>query len=327
MAANISYKALKEAGVTLRKIENAFVTGGTGVVGNALIRYLLAKNINVTALVRPNSYRAQFLPRSDKLKIIKADLNSAAQKGMSVSSHEHDVFFHLAWEGSLGDKVANRNDLPLQMKNINMAYEAVQLCKNINCKTFVMTGSQAEFGVQQNVITENNVRNPNTAYGIAKCCAKDITKLFCEINHIRHIWPVLFSVYGLYDETESMIKCTLDAIKKGSKISYTRGEQQWDYLYAKDVAFALLLLAERGRSGESYNVAYGTSRPLAEYIREIYEVANVRDTIRFGEISYDSNRPMNLSADITKLRNETGFEPKYCFRDGIAELIKNLKIS
>ena len=40
-----------------RVISNVIVTGGTGVTGNALVRYLLKNNIKVTAIIRENSIR------------------------------------------------------------------------------------------------------------------------------------------------------------------------------------------------------------------------------------------------------------------------------
>ena len=44
-----------------RTIKHAFVTGATGLLGNNLVRALLKKNIQVTALVRSMD-KAQKLP-------------------------------------------------------------------------------------------------------------------------------------------------------------------------------------------------------------------------------------------------------------------------
>ena len=41
-------------------VRKAIVTGGTGVTGNALVKYLLQKGIEVIVLVRPGSFRRSF---------------------------------------------------------------------------------------------------------------------------------------------------------------------------------------------------------------------------------------------------------------------------
>lgn len=48
-------------------IKRTIVTGGTRVTGNALVKYLLQQNIEVTALVRLNSFRRFFLPVKHQL--------------------------------------------------------------------------------------------------------------------------------------------------------------------------------------------------------------------------------------------------------------------
>ncbi|MDE7062180.1 MAG: NAD-dependent epimerase/dehydratase family protein, partial [Lachnospiraceae bacterium] len=48
-------------------IKKVIVTGGTGVTGNALVKYLLQQKIEVTALVRPGSFRRRFLPEGHPL--------------------------------------------------------------------------------------------------------------------------------------------------------------------------------------------------------------------------------------------------------------------
>ncbi len=308
-------------------MNHVIVTGGTGVTGNALVRSLLSHNIIVTALVRPKSFRRKYLPEGHAmLEVVECGMEQYSSIHEQLKPGEYDAFFHLSWDGSTGTaKLSNRNNCGLQTKNIPFALEAVELCRRLNCPTFVMTGSQAEYGPKTHPIAEDEERKPVNAYGVAKQCAEDMTRILCREYGIRHIWPILFSVYGPNDATESLIDKSVRALLRGDSIPYTAGLQEWDYLYSYDAARALILLAEKGQDGEVYHVGNGVQRPLYKYIREIYEVLAPDLEPRLGEIPYSENTMMFLGADTTKLFETTGFVPSYSFKDGIREIAESIR--
>ena len=74
-------------------IKHVIVTGGIGVTGNALVKYLLQQNIEVTALVRPNSFRRCYLPEEHPLlQVVECGMESYGQNGERLSSKQYDVF-------------------------------------------------------------------------------------------------------------------------------------------------------------------------------------------------------------------------------------------
>lgn len=303
-------------------LKHVIVTGGTGVTGNALVRYLLNKNIHVTAFVRKGSCRCSSMPSHPNLTILFCNMDEYEKLGSKLTE-TYDAFFHLAWDGSMGkEKVDNRNNILLQEKNIHYMLNAVELCREIHCPVFVATGSQAEYGRCEGVITEETHTFPENGYGIAKLCAGQMTRILCKKYGIRHIWARLFSVYGPYDGAQSLIDTSIHKLKNGHKTAYTKGEQIWDYLYSYDAAKALALLAEKGKDGEVYCVANGHSRPLREYIIEMHEIVAPETVPVFGEIPYGENQVMQMMPDITKLVKDTGFMPDYTFLEGIAEIVK-----
>ena len=309
------------------EIKSAIVTGGTGVTGNALIRYLLDKGVEVTALVRKNSIRAKYLPEHEKLRIVWCGLEEYDSIDDQLSDREYDAFFHLAWEGSKGkEKVANRNNFRMQNMNTTYALDAVELCHRLGCGTFVMTGSQAEYGPVEGACSENNPKLPVNGYGMAKLCAEGMTRLLCHEYGIRHIWPILFSVYGPRDATESMIDTSIRNIMDGIENSYTKGEQIWNYLYSFDASKAIVLLAEMGEDGEFYNVASKVNKPLGDYIRELYDTVKPGTEPVLGGRPYPGGKFMSLQADTTKLVMLTGFKEDYSFKDGIREIMESLDI-
>lgn len=302
-------------------MEHVLVSGGTGVTGSALVRHLLDKGARVTLLARPNSPRMHFLPLEHPgLEVIECPLGNYASLASKLDFRP-DAFLHLAWEGSRGkEKVNNRDNMPMQALNIMHDLDAVELCRGLECPVFLATGTQAEYGPQAGPAREEMPCKPENGYGAAKLCAMAMSRILCRNYGIRHIWARLFSVYGPWDATESLIDNSIKALKKGISPAYTPGEQIWDYLYAFDAAEALCLLAEKGRDGLIYNVASGNARPLAEYINIIHKVINPKIAPRLGAIPYRSGQPMRLEADISRLAAHTGFRPRFSFEEGIAEI-------
>ena len=321
-----------EAGMGESKlmIKHALITGGTGVTGNALVRYLLQQNIAVTALIRPDSFRRRFLPEGQELlTIVECGMENYLTIAPKLKGKSYDVFFHLAWDGSTGtQKVNNRNNVRLQNQNTSYAIDAVELCHSIQCPVFIMTGSQAEYGRKDSAVTEGMEKHPENGYGMAKLCAEGMTRILCRQYGIRHVWPILFSVYGPYDNTQSLIDTSIRRLLLQEKeLLFTAGEQQWDYLYSYDAAKALLLLAEKGRDGECYHVASGRIKHLYEYIEMIFRVVAPGRQPEFGALPYAPDQVMQLSADISKLKHDTGFEPEYEFEEGIRKILEQVKES
>ena len=97
----------------MQGIKRAVVTGPTGTIGLALVKKLIEENIEVYAVCRPNSDRANVLPVSPLLHRVDCDLTEISRVP-SMINKKCDAFFHLAWMGTRDrDK---RMDMHLQEK-------------------------------------------------------------------------------------------------------------------------------------------------------------------------------------------------------------------
>ena len=296
-------------------MKSAVITGATGAIGTALISELVSKGVRVLVLAREDSPRNSRIPQSPLAEVrycSLAELHSLKAEG------EYDVFYHLAWSGTFGSA---RNDIYLQNKNVEYALDAVSAAKRLGCRVFIGAGSQAEYGRVEGMLRPDTPAFPENGYGIAKLCAGQMTREYAGQLGIKHIWVRILSVYGPNDGDETMIMSAVRTLKNGGSPEFTRGEQQWDYLYSSDAAEALALLGEKGRDGKVYVLGSGRARPLAEYIEDIRSAAAPDGTVRLGAIPYAEKQVMFLCADISELRNDTGWEPRVEFKDGIAKII------
>lgn len=298
-------------------MKKVVITGATGMIGINLIQYLLKKDVEVIAIIRKNSGRRKIFPDSDKLKIVECNLEEINDLDLSIK--DCDTCFHLAWDGTFGN---SRDDVYIQSLNIKYTLDVVKLAKKLGCKKFVGAGSQAEYGRAEGKISPKTQTNPDTAYGSAKLCAGELSRLFASQLGIEHIWTRILSVYGPYDNKNTMIMSSVkEMLNQHESPKYTKAEQMWDYLYVEDVARALYLIAERGKNNSIYCIGSGKQEPLYAYIEEIRNQIDEKIKLKLGEKEYSKNQVMNLCADISVLTKDTGFVPEIDFKEGIKRTI------
>lgn len=299
------------------QLTRAVVFGATGAVGSALVQGLLDKGVETYAVIRPESKRAQNIPQG--AVIVRCGLEQVEQLSGLIGK-PMDAFFHLAWAHTIG---VGRNDMLAQTENIRSAVLAVREAAKLGCQVFVGTGSQAEHGRIEGLVTPDTPCHPLTGYGMAKLCAGQMTRFEAQRLGMRHVWARILSVYGPHDGPLSVMSMMTDKLLQGEKPSLTAGEQQWDYLYASDAAEALIALAQKGRNGTVYPVGSGQVRPLHKYFEILRDTINPALPLGLGEIPYPPGQVMHLQADISALQTDTGFQPKVPFEEGIRRTVQD----
>lgn len=300
-------------------MKRILITGPTGAVGQALVRKCIQEKVQVTAVCRPSSRRAGSLPDSDLVHPVFCDLEHMTELPEILEERNYDVFYHFAWSGTFGGE---RQDLKSQWKNIGCTLDAVDAAHKLGCRRFIGAGSQAEYGRTESPLKADTPVFPENGYGIAKLCAGQMSRLRCEQLGMEHVWTRILSVYGPFDGTETMIMYAVRTLLEGEKPAFSAGEQIWDYLYSEDAAEALFLLGEKGRPGRIYPLGSGEGRPLKEYIMELRDQIDPGAALDFGKIPYGPKQVMHLRADLSELREDTGFSCRFSFREGIARTIE-----
>jgi dTDP-glucose 4,6-dehydratase len=110
---------------------------------------------------------------------------------------------------------------------------------------------------------------------------------------------------------------------------YGKGENVRDWLYVEDHARALLLIAERGRVGESYNVGANCERSNIAVVRAICELMDelAPDAVGPRErlVTFVADRPghdLRYAIDARKLRAELGWTPHETFESGLRKTVE-----
>jgi len=166
---------------------NILITGANGFIGSWVARYCSALGHKVTCLVRKESNTSR-LYGVNNLDIVKEDSNNWSKKMQSI---DFDTLILSDWWG-----VANRfkND-SRQFENVTRWQQLTEAAVNLQAKSILAFGSQAELGLISGAIKEDLPHNPLTKYGEAKAEAfLRITDL-TDNSLTRFSWLRVFSVY------------------------------------------------------------------------------------------------------------------------------------
>lgn len=299
-------------------MKRAIITGATGAIGTALMKELIANNVEILVLCRKDSARNNRIPQSPLVTKCYCDLDGLANL-QNETGKTYDVFYHFAWQGTIG---GGRNDMYLQNANVKYSLDAVEVAKRFGCHTFVGAGSQAEYGRVEGLLTADTPVKPENGYGIAKLCSGQMTREHAHQLGMKHIWVRILSVYGPNDGEKTMIMSVLKSINNADVPKCTKGEQKWDYLFNEDAARAFYLVGDAGIDGKTYVLGSGNVRPLAEYIEIMCKLVSDNIMADLGAVPYSPKQVMYLGADITELTNDTGFVPQYSFEEGMKKTVE-----
>ncbi len=300
-------------------MKRAVITGATGVVGTALINELIKNDAEVLVLCREGSMRNIQIPVHPLVEVKHCSLNQLS--GLKNDTGKvYDVFYHFAWDGTVGEA---RNDMFLQNLNVKYTLDAVEAAKRFGCGRFVGAGSQAEYGRFKGKLKPDTPTFPEIGYGIAKLCAGQMARIRSRQLEMQYNWVRILSVYGPNDGHQSLVMTALDQLLANRVPKFTRGEQMWDYLYSGDAARAFYMIGEKGSDGSTYVLGSGKARPLAEYIEEIRNIVNPMGKVDLGAIPYGEKQVMYLCADVGQLEQDIGWKAEVGFGEGIREIIRN----
>lgn len=295
---------------------NYLVTGASGFIGSYIIKALLKdKSSSIYCLVRNSSnlFRIQDIKNQSNL----IEISSAKEKLKGIN---FECFIHAAWDGVLNEF---KND-DIQKENLIFLDFLLDLIKNLKIKKIIALGSQAEYGIKNKPIKESDSLNPITLYGKEKVQAFLKLKSFCEDHEIIYQWLRVFSTYGPFDHCSWLIPYTILSYLKNKKPNLTEGVQKWDYLYAQDLADAVVKSSVFDKAGV-YNLGASSIYSVKEIVTMIHEKIKPNVPLEFGHIPYGLNQIFHLEADSSLFRNKANWTPKVDLREGLDKTIEYYK--
>lgn len=301
-------------------MSNVIITGGTGFIGGWLTEELLKNNVSVTLLVRdPNKVVPSL---KNNVTIIPYNFNNIMQ--LSIPKKEYTTFYHLAWEGVAPEK---KDDIALQLENIDISIKTMQFAKMIGCKKFIAAGTVAEYVFCEDILDVNEKQTPNDMYGAVKVAIHYMLDVLSKQIELPFIWVVLPSTFGERRTDNNIITYTIKSLLNRERPIYGNLEQMWDFLYVSDVARALRLIGEKGIAGKTYGIGSGIYKHLYDYIIKIRDIIDPSLPLGIGEVVSYNTKTFSSCVNTYDLIKDTGFSPEVDFETGIRKTILYFKDS
>jgi dTDP-glucose 4,6-dehydratase len=318
------------------------VTGGAGFIGANLVHYLFEERPGSRIVVYDkltyagNLDNLDAVAKSPRFELVHGDLCDRELVRATLRRVKPDIIFNLAAESHV-DRSIDGPGLFMEtnvMGTFQMLDAALSLSReleNTSAPRFLHVSTDEVFGSlgETGLFTEQSQYQPNSPYSASKAGADHIARAYFHTYGLPVVTTNCSNNYGPYQFPEKLIPLvTMNAVEGKPLPVYGDGKNIRDWLWVKDHAAAIVLAAERGSPGETYNVGGNSERTNLQVVETI---CSVLDELRpkahphKEQITFVKDRPghdRRYAIDATKIRRELGFKPTMTFEDGIRKTVE-----
>ena len=296
-----------------------FITGGHGHIGSWAAKYLIGEGEDVilfdTNPVVPDCLK----PVAGKWRFIQGSVMDYPQMADVFRRYRDDIDGIIHTVGVMGELVLEN---PHGNVNLNIAgtHNVLEIARQFEIPKVVYTSTGAVYGEVSGIIAEDAAPvNPSDLYGATKASCEFIGQQYAETFGFDFRIARVYFCYGagkLPSRFIRLYRLAFGALEGLSGLEMDRGaDQQLDFVYIEDAGRGTALLYQADAPPHSiYNIATGvptTVGRIAELARH-YSPFDVAVTLGQGALMKRCE-----ALDITRAREELGFEPRYDVEAGI----------
>jgi NAD dependent epimerase/dehydratase len=303
------------------------VTGADGFIGSHLTEALLAEGHKVCALAQYNSFNfwgwLEDIPAQDGLEIVCGDIRDPHFcQGLCNGI---DIIFHLAALIAIPfSYVAPESYVDTNVKGtLNICQAAL----DNGVARVVSTSTSEVYGTAQYVpIDEKHPLQPQSPYSASKIGADAMAMSFYNAFKLPLTLARPFNTYGPRQSARAVIPTIITQIASGVKeirlgdVSPTR-----DFNYVADICQGFIKLAECGESiGQVVNIGSNSEISILDTLNLIKQImgSNVKFINEDQRLRPKKSEVFRLWCDNSKIKELTGWEPRYTLRAGLEKTIE-----
>lgn len=306
--------------------KNILVTGGSGFIGSAIVKYLVKEKNKV--IVFDNNSRG----KSKRLSEIKKDINFIKgdirdkKKLLSIKG-KVDTVIHLAYVN--GTKFFYKKPYEILDIAVNGLINILELCKKKNVKNFYLASSSEVYQNPHKIPTSEDemlkipdIHNPRYSYGGGKI----ISELY-GINFAKKFLKkfIIFRPHNVYGKDMGNDHVIPEFVKRFKRLGnkknfliYGTGQEVRSFIHIDDFIFGFDRVFKKGKNQEIYNIGTSEKITISKLAKLMAKIFGKK--IKFKKTKILKGSPSKRCPDIVKIK-KLGFNQKIRLKDGIKKLL------
>lgn len=311
---------------------NLLVTGGSGFIGSAFIRWML-KNpqfhgdiINLDLLTYASS---SIIIDDPRYQFVHGDILDQALIESLLSNI--DTIVHFAAETHVDRSISSA--LPFIETNVKGTLSLLEAVRKFPKVHFHHVSTDEVYGSlgKTGFFNENSHYQPNSPYSASKAASDHLVRAFAHTYGISTTISHCSNNYGPGQYPEKLIPLMIERLLKKEPLPvYGQGTNIRDWLYVDDHVEAIWAILQKGAKGETYDIGGGDEITNLEMVHLIIDLmvketdenpASYRSLIQF--VQDRAGHDFRYAIDSTKIRKELGWKPKTILRAGLLNTIRS----
>ena len=296
------------------------VTGGAGFIGSHLVDRLVQEGHEV--VVVDNLMTGKRRNLNKEARFYKQDIQSSRLE--RVFSRERPLLvMHLAAQVDLRRSVED----PIFDAQVNIlgTLNVLQQAVKYGTRKVIFASSGGAIYGEQDVFPapESHPIRPLSPYGISKLNGEQYLAYYQRVSGIQHVILRYSNVYGPRQDPEGeagVVAIFMGKMLAGEQpIINGNGRQTRDFVFVDDVVEANL--AAMGKEVQGiYNVGTAEETSINDLFRLLVELTNAGCKELHGPAK--KGEQARSVVDISRLRQELGWEPKVPLREGLKRTVE-----
>jgi UDP-glucose 4-epimerase len=296
---------------------DVIVFGGNGLIGSYTTADLCEQGMTVAVFNRspPKGILGAY---EDRIRWIEGDISDAESVMRAVKETGARRIVHLA--ATLQFNCDSTPDIAMDI-NVRGTINVLEAARACNVERVVFASSGAAYGIRGDRVHEDAPVGPETSiYGASKVLGEQLGNQYSEQHGFAFIALRYHMTFGPGNVTSpGMAKVIQDitGAMDGEPVTIAEvgGDLRRQLTYVRDSAAATVLaLTHPSPSFRLYNVA----GPDENYVRlnELYEAMR-QVAPECGTVTFTGRGREAGSVDITRIRQDLGFEPQFGIAEGL----------
>lgn len=300
------------------------VTGGLGFIGSNFIFEILRKYpnykiVNIDAkFLGSNSQNLDFIKNKKNYKFVHGNITN--QKLMDELISHTDVVFNFAAESHVDRSITNPK--PFMDSNFMGVYTILESIRKYKKKLIQISTDEVFGSLMSDSADEHYILNPSSPYSSSKASAELLVRSYVVTYGTDVIITRCTNNFGPKQFPEKLIpKVIMLATANKTIPVYGSGKQIRDWIHVNDHCNAVMKVFEKGKTGESYNIAGHNEYNNNTIIRSILKLMGKPMTL----IKHVNDRPghdFRYSLNSSKIEKKLKWKPKYDLDSGLDNTIK-----